>query len=391
MLAFATALFVALPQGADAPLPPPLSLRIAATPGSTEALVQLAPPQALVAVVLGTRAGTLLLPGGLSLAVAPEVVAGIAFADAGGQAFLIAHVPVGSAAGLRFLAQAIALDPTRAAHAPGAIAVSAVHHVAVPAPGADADVYLLFGQSNAEGSATTAALPAGLQAPQPHGRIWNDTAGAWQALQPGTNGTTLVAFGRCGPETTLLDGLTGDDRTVHLLKFAVTQASLGPSPGPWNEWNPAADELYGELLRRLDRACSRLRAHGLRPVVRGICMMQGETDAIDATLAGIYGERLVHLVGHLRGRLAQRGLATDATRPIPFVCGLVSPRLPAAVFAHTHAVRLAQRQAAGMLPATAVVETSRLTLQADRVHFDTAGVAGLGAMMAQSLRLLGAR
>jgi lysophospholipase L1-like esterase len=38
-----------------------------------------------------------------------------------------------------------------------------------------------------------------------------------------------------------------------------------------------------------------------------------------------------------------------------------------------------------------VVETSRLTLQADRVHFDTAGVAGLGAMMAQSLRLLGAR
>lgn len=375
------------PQPAPSPSPAPqLLLRAAVVPGSTELAVSGARPGDPVVAFLGVRGVRTPLPGGAVLDLAPDVVAGYALADAFGNACFRVGFPAGRSPGEPFLAQAISAQPA-AVGAPVGYSVSALRRLRVPAPGDLADVYVLFGQSNAEGYADTAGLPTSLRGPLPGGRIWNALATAWQATRAGVNNTTLCAPTFCGPELTLLDELAGDGRVVFLVKFAVGQTSLGPNPGPWNEWGPNAGELYGELLRRFDDAIAALRRDGLRPRVRGLCMMQGENDAMTAAAAAAYGPLLRGLVERLRTDLGSRDVgAGDGT---PFVFGLVDAHLPPAVFPAAAQVRAAQTAVARQVPGCAVVETTGLPRQGDGVHLDAVGVGKLGRGFAAALRQLG--
>jgi hypothetical protein len=367
----------------------PLALQAAVVPGSTEARVTAAVPRALTALVFGVETGVLALPGGAQLDLVPAVVLPIAVADDDGRSNFAVHFPPGVGAGLAFLAQAVAFDPRLSLGAADALRVSVRRTLAVPARDEPVDVLVLFGQSNAEGFAPLASLPASLRGPFPTVRIWNELAGSWQAIEAGANNATLPAAARFGPELGLVDALADAGRMTWLVKFAAGATSLGPTPGPFNEWGVGAGELYAELVRRIGNACAAARQLGLRPRVRGICMMQGESDALDPALAARYHDLLSELVVQLRNDVDLAG--TDSGQVPPFVLGLVDPALAATGFPAVQAVRAAQQAVVGELPGCAAVETAAFELQPDGVHFSANGVLALGRAFAGALTGIAAR
>lgn len=356
-----------------------LQLRAAVVPGCVDTQVTGARPGALVAMALGQAPAAVELPGLGTLGLDPVGVPVVGVADGAGCCSLRSLFPIGRGAGQHFALQMLALDLA----GPPNLQLSPVRALQVPRHGAPARVLVLFGQSNAEGYADRHALPTELRVSLPEARVWNEAAGRWEALLAGRNNTTLQVPGWCGPEMTLVDALTASGEPVWLVKFAVGQTALGPLAGPWNEWAPASQELYAELMRRVRRACVELRAIGLRPTVQGLCMMQGESDATDAALAAGYHARLADLVTTLRADLAAADLTEG--RPVPFVLGLVNRDLIPVGFAHADAVRAAQSAVAASLTDVIAVETTGLPVQSDRVHFATPGVMTLGSRFAGAL------
>lgn len=354
----------------------------AVVPGTFETRIDGARPGAIVLVPVGLQSGAFAVLGGPVLGLEPQAIAGVAIADAQGFAFVRAGFPVGAGAGLGFYAQAVALDPAAPPFA--ALDVSAVSRLDVPRHGALADVYVLFGQSNAEGQGQVAQLPPSLLGPIPRCRVWSHVAGEFQPLTAGVNNRTFSPPIWCGPEMSLARALTADGRVVYLVKFAVAQTALGATPGPWNEWGVEAGELYALLQASIANACRALRADGLEPRVRGICMMQGESDATAPQWAEGYQALLDALVRRCRGDLLA-GELTDG-RPVPFVIGLIDEELPASWFPFVGAVRAAQQAVAAALPRCATVDATGLAVNHDRVHFSAAGVVALGQRFAAALR-----
>jgi hypothetical protein len=363
---------------------PPLTLAVAVVPGRLEARVDAAPAQGLVGLVLGQQSGSLPLPGGRSLGIADSGMLAIGWANAAGVATVGAQFPINSLRGATFLLQAWSWNTALPLGAPNAVAVSAVFPAQVPPMNAVADVFVLFGQSNAEGHADANGLPAALLGPQPRCRMFEAHTDSFTALEQGVNTRSYGAAGWCGPELTLAAGLSRTVRTAYLIKFAFPGTTLGPAPGPWNEWGAGAGELYALLLARIAAACTVLQADGLTPRVRCVFMMQGESDATSPALAQGYEPLLRDLIHQLRTDLMRAGSTTELA--LPFVVGVISGRLPAPSFPGVAMVRSAQL-AAATLPGCAAVDTAPCSLLPDQVHFDQAGVLRLGAELARALAM----
>lgn len=360
----------AVGQSAAAQLPP--NLQLAALPDRLDARVESAAPGSLVALTLGLVPGTTLLPGGAALDLVPLAVPAMAFADGFGNALLTVRFPLGQGAGQEFLAQAIVLD----ASAAGALLVTPLREARLPQIGAEADVIVLFGQSNAEGFAPLAAVPAALRGAHPRVRIWNDAQSEFQPLEAGVNNMLFPMQQHVGPEIGMVEIAKDLPQPIWLVKVAVSQSALGPVPGPWNEWGANAGELYPELMRRIAAATQRIAAQGLVPRVRLLCMMQGETDALDPVLAAAYRTNLQNLIAQMRADIALLG---SAGGQVPwFRVGLVGLQLGPVGFRQVRAVRAAQVEVASTTDRCDIVETSGLLMAPDRVHFAFAGLQELG-------------
>ena len=349
----------------------------------TEARVAGAPQGALVVLAIGLDPVASPLPGGAVLGFAPLAASPLAVVDARGVAGVRILHP-GAPGGFDFLAQCVALDPTVGLGRPGGLRVSPVHRQRVPELGDDAEVMLLFGQSNCEGWAPVATLPHRLAGPQPMLRIWNLTAGEWQAVEAGVNTNMVAGAPFFGPEMGMVPRAAARANPLWIVKAAVSPSSLGPTPGPFNEWGATAGELYPLMLARLDAAVSELRRLGYRPRVRTCCMMQGESDAILPSLAAAYAANLGLLLTTLRADLAARQLVGEG--PPAIRVGLVSDRLGAAGFGHVAEVRAAQAAVVETLELASTVETLDLSLAADGVHFDAAGLIELGVRLVADRR-----
>ena len=355
-----------------------LVLTVAALPGRTEMRVDGAAPGELVATLVAPAPDP---ANELGLPPDRTEVFGVAAANEHGSASFAVTYDADRNRGLAFVARAVRLAP--GPFAPTPAGMSPIATVTVPEVGAAAAIVVLFGQSNAEGHADGSALPPTLLGPQPAARMWQEWTGSFAAIEHGVNTRSYGPAAWCGPELTLAHALTTTGRVLYLLKVAAPGATLGPSPGPWSEWNPGAGELYAVLLHRLDAAADALRAQGLRPHVGALCMMQGESDATDARLARTYRDNLAALFAALQRDLHQRGLAGAV--PPAVALGLVHPRLSAAAFPFVDEVRRAQHAAALALPRGVVVETADLTFRPDGVHFDLAGVTTLGQRFTRAI------
>lgn len=375
----AAALLLAVATMAQAAPPAPaLGGSLAAVPGSLELRIDGGAPGTIGGGFIGQQPALLPLPGGAVLGVDPAVLLGFTVVDADGAASVAVSFPTASLRGLALLGQGFTFDlATMTAQ------VSPVAAATIPALAATADVYVLFGQSNAEGAAPGSQLPPQLRGPLPGCRMWVEAGNDFAALQHGANAQIYGAAASCGPELTLGTEL-GRSAPIWLIKFTAPATALGSTPGPWNEWGADAQELYAILLFRIERAAARLRANGMVPVVRGIAMMQGESDAMQAELASAYEANLRTLVLRFRADLAAADLTGGAT--VPFAIGQISPLLPASFMPFVGQVRAAQADVAGSMPACPLIDTADLPLLADGGHFATPGVMELGRRMAAALQ-----
>jgi hypothetical protein len=178
------------------------------------------------------------------------------------------------------------------------IAFSALLAIGSPASAATIKTFLLGGQSNMVGIGNIMDMPDALKAAQAHVIIY--TAGTnsygWTTLQPGVGAST----GTFGPEVTFGRDMSQafPSETIALIKVAWSGSSLAydwrsPSAGG----TPGPD--YANFVSEVRKALASFPA-GNTPEIRGMCWMQGESDACDIYPASEYESNLRYLIADLR-------------------------------------------------------------------------------------------
>lgn len=268
-------------------------------------------------------------------------------------------------------------------------------------PPAEADVWLLGGQSNMQGIAKIAGLPAEVPRAVPHAFFWNG-----EAFEPLVLGRTRTSAreGEFGPEVGFALGIATADRPVYLVKYHASGMPLhhgwhgnqwaGGEPQPErrnfhpgeNPDDPNQGTLYRAMLARFQAGLDQLREDGRKPNIRGFLWMQGEQDSKHPESATNYAASLKRL----RARLAAD---LGAAPELPLVFGQVLPYEPALErFTHRTEIR-AQMAAADMesgkpeaMARTRMVSTDGFGLVADTVHYNADGQLRLGRGFASAMK-----
>ena len=238
-----------------------------------------------------------------------------------------------------------------------------------------ASIFILSGQSNMDGCATTADLPDSLRSTPPNVRLFQK--GDFRPLcdEP-----------RFGPEVGLGHSLAAarPNDTIVLCKVSQSGANL------YYDWNPDAGSggpedqyrgpMYPQLLDALPDLGERLRTEGEEPTVRAMFWMQGERDSVFEHMAMAYERNLAAFIERVRG---------DIASDLPFVVAQIAPRVIDEIETgrYRHAwreqVRAAQSAVAEALHYVALVPTDDLP-QFDNLHYDAAGQILLGRRFAQA-------
>ena len=269
---------------------------------------------------------------------------------------------------------------------------------AAPRP---ADVYILSGQSNMQGTGLLAELPEDDRKPCANVFYWNGNS--FEPLVPGQTKTSAQK-GEFGPEITFANTLSAKspERDLYLIKYYVSGQPLhhGWHNGTFHDGPPAPNRrnfypgenpgdtatglLYRNLRTAFQAGLENLRQRGVTFTVRGFLWMQGEQDAKHAVSAGGYAASLKRL---------QRRLEEDLSVPaLPFVFGQVLPHDPPLErFTHRREIRESQRRAdessghADAIPGVRMVSTDGFPLKPDTVHYTAPGQAKLGRAFAAAL------
>ncbi|MFW6146043.1 MAG: sialate O-acetylesterase [Planctomycetota bacterium] len=235
------------------------------------------------------------------------------------------------------------------------------------------NVFLLAGQSNMVGGATTSELPEALRTAPPNVRLYED--GAYREL------AWRETF---GPEVGFAHAVArrmGDEPIV-LCKVAVGGANLqydwnadGVSHGDEDTYR---GPFYPRLIAAMAEVVSSLAGE---PFGWGALLwMQGERDSVFESMARLYEANLAGFVAAVRRDTGRADL--------PALIAQVAPRryeLDEGRFFHAYRrlVWDAQRRYADRDPHAVYIETLDLP-QHDNLHFDTAGQFLLGRRFAQA-------
>ncbi|TMK88957.1 MAG: sialate O-acetylesterase [Actinobacteria bacterium] len=223
-------------------------------------------------------------------------------------------------------------------------------------------MFIFAGQSNMVGfgahlEETSPALPTD------DSRVlyWDESLRAWSARLPSAGSARTF-----GPDVTALRRLA-DRLHEHVLavKFAVNGSGLA------YDWDPSRpDGLYARLRAAVADAI--VAPVGRRwPKVNGFFWMQGERDGETPEASAAYETNLRNLITRVR--------ADFGDDKLPVVLGRVRLSEP---FATT--VRAAQDAAAHRMAKVKTLNTDRLVLAADGVHYDTGAIETLGRQMADA-------
>jgi hypothetical protein len=181
-------------------------------------------------------------------------------------------------------------------------------------------VYLLGGQSNAEGCGEVADLTAPYNVPQTNVNFTYQKFQPfkWAPLQGGYGNNQDTQFGpEVGFGYAIKAAFPTDD--IYLVKVAVNGSDLAVS------WKPDGTGVnYNTFKKTVNAALTDLRGKGLDPVISGMLWMQGESDAgivADASSqivpgsAAAYQTNLINLITTVRSDFA--------TPNMPFVMGRI--------------------------------------------------------------------
>jgi hypothetical protein len=179
-------------------------------------------------------------------------------------------------------------------------------------------VYIIAGQSNAQGNGSNVAslpdyLKAKLGAKIFHNPSLNST-GTWQNLLAGTNqsntsSSTILSV--VGPETSFAYEMD-QYRPGHIY---IIKHTKGGSPlegtGVEDDWDPdSVGELYRDLMiATVNVGLGKLVAEGKTVIVKGFIWMQGEDDAVSA--GALYYNNLVYFFDQVKSYLNGQGYGTD--------------------------------------------------------------------------------
>jgi hypothetical protein len=270
-----------------------------------------------------------------------------------------------------------------------------------------AEVYILSGQSNMQGTGLLAELPEDDRKPCANVFFWNG-----EGFEPLVAGQTRTSTHKIefGPEITFAKALGGrvPDRDLYLIKYHASGQPLHhgwhgdkfhdgpPAPNRRNFYpgEKSGDANTGTLYRNLQAtfqaALENLRQRKIVFKVGGFLWMQGEQDAKHQTSATEYAASLKRLKRRLEEDLGTSG--------VPFVFGQVLPFEPAMErFTHRREIRESQRHAdessghADAIPGVKIVPTDGFPLKSDTVHYNAAGQAKLGRAFADAILILQAK
>lgn len=254
-------------------------------------------------------------------------------------------------------------------------------------------VYLIGGQSNANGRADAAQLSGPLAFPQPDVRFyWHRTQSAknvgqlsedkWIELAPGSGhgGKAPVYPREFGLE--LSCGRTlADARPNH--KIAIIKYSHGGS-NLHTQW--AIDgKMYITFMTTVKEALAALSESGHTFELCGMCWQQGEADASSLQHANNYRANLKSLIARVRSDLANG-------QPLPFVIGGLSDSQDSSIKIPGkgwYIVRQAQEALAQTVPKVGFINTDGFGTRAgDAIHLNHQAQLALGkAHAAELLRL----
>ena len=248
-------------------------------------------------------------------------------------------------------------------------------------------VYLLGGQSNMTGCAPRKDLPGMLEAAQQnvivyaHGGIKVGNYG-WDLLRPGLgDGYGDEGAGTFGPELSFGHEMAPrpDDTAIALIKCAWGATNLK------SQWRPPSaggetGKLYTEFVKTVHEGLATLDPDFV-PEIAGMIWMQGEADALDATMYAEYGANLTAFIKDIR---------TEFKSPnLPFVIGEIADAPAYKPPKWGAEIRAAQNKVAKAVPHTAIFSTSDLKLR-DPWHYDTPSMVALGERFAKAMRELDA-
>ncbi len=241
-------------------------------------------------------------------------------------------------------------------------------------------VFLIAGQSNANGHAPATDLPPSLQSPQADVLYYYDTL---KSETPPTLGP-LAPRPTFGPEITfgrsMADFYAGSGDKVAILQYAVGGSNL------YAHWRPAATpDKQGPLLKAFlktvaDGMAALKQANPNAKIkIEGLLWMQGEADAAagppDTTeyasnLAAIiqvfrrsFGDHLPVLVGRLSSK--QSSLAT-----------------------HLEEIRQAQESVTAIDSDSKLIDTDSCETLPDHLHFNAQGQQALGKLFATTMQAI---
>ena len=268
------------------------------------------------------------------------------------------------------------------------------------------NVYVLAGQSNAEGhntanSYTPAPFPSWLRH-QTNVLFWpgsnakSSLRNAWTHLQIGASEIGPQAF---GPEVSFgyVMASANTNARIAIIKYAAGGTGIARSRDyqdyidhpqlvgfndhgrnwHWPEPQAPAGDLYTNLLANVRTALAELKRQGRDYRLAGFLWMQGEHEAgISPRMAQDYEGLLTGLIQHVRRDLAQPNL--------PFVIGQISDK-----WIFHSVVQAAQTRVCQSDSHTALIVTRDLPrTPGDDAHYTANGMITLGERFAASMKTL---
>lgn len=243
------------------------------------------------------------------------------------------------------------------------------------------DVFILAGQSNAQGAGRTQEIAS------EHWlrNLWSGNGFPFYIRTIGINnswqtGDHVYHVENFGPELTMAARLQRQRRTPFLIFKAAFGGSILKNLGSTNEWRSrGAGGLYDETIHELQQAFKEVCTAGYYPKIKSFFWMQGESDSGSMEIANDYENNLSRLISELREDLSDPNL--------PVIIGKIKNGADS-MWNYPDIIRLAQSNVAQRIPFVTTVETNDLpvysapcTLQNPgycKAHYSTAGLLTMG-------------
>lgn len=256
------------------------------------------------------------------------------------------------------------------------------------------NVFLIGGQSNADGRAAVSGLPSNLQAPQNDVPLFygisNSRATAIRKSELATLRPGLSNTSQFGPEVTfgrsMADYYAAKGGSIALIKYANGGTNLAVDWHADGTATTAGDgAIYKNFQSIVTSGLAALQAAnpGATLQIAGMIWMQGESDS--NALSAQYEANLTAFINDIRLTYGPN---------LPFVIGQLSANQTGTnsdaggTTENRNTVRAAQAAVASALPHTALVTTGTFGLNADNLHFSAAGQQALGSAFATQMQTL---